>query len=362
MAEEGSGGGERSQDPTARRLEKAREEGNVAQSREVQMLIVLASFLVFFLIFSGDAVKQFVIRMETIMGHFADISPDMGSVYVAMHSAQEACLKITVPFAFVGTVATLIIGFLQTSFLFRPEAIKPDLSRLSPLKGIKRIFGITNLVEMAKSVTKLVMFCLVLYGVALGTLKVSHEAERWTAERLVREMSSWFIYATLIVLIVQCCIAVLDDVWTRYHRFSQLKMSFQDIKEEYRQTEGDPHVKGRLKAIRLSRSRQRMIQNVKKAAVVITNPTHYAVALKYDSETDSAPQIIAKGVDELAARIRTAAEDARVPVVANPPLARALHALPLESEIPPEYFQPVATIIAYVMKLKTPGSRAQGHQ
>ena len=105
-----------------------------------------------------------------------------------------------------------------------------------------------------------------------------------------------------------------------------------------------------------------MIQNVKKAAVVITNPTHYAVALKYDSETDSAPKIIAKGVDELAARIRTAAEDARVPVVANPPLARALHALPLESEIPPEYFQPVATIIAYVMKLKTPGSRAQGHQ
>ncbi|QEO16884.1 EscU/YscU/HrcU family type III secretion system export apparatus switch protein [Acetobacter vaccinii] len=360
MAEEGSGGGERSQAPTEHRLRTAREEGNIAQSREVQMLVSLGSFLIFAVMFAGPTAQRFVAHMRGIMEHAATIPPDMGSVYGTVLLAGREGLLLGVPFVMVGFVVTIVFGLLQTGFLFRPEALVPDLMRLSPMKGLKRIFGVTNIVELLKSLVKFLVFGFLLYGVAKGTLAVAPEAERWTAQRLVRELASWFVYATLVILAVQCCIAVLDDVWTRYHRTSGLRMSFQDLKEEFRQTEGDPHVKGRLRQLRQRRARQRMVQDVAKATVVVTNPTHYAVALKYETGTDAAPQIVAKGVDDMAARIRAAAEDARVPIVANPPVARALYTLPLESEIPPEYFQSVAAIIAYVMKLKTPGARAPG--
>ncbi|RFD21569.1 flagellar type III secretion system protein FlhB [Komagataeibacter melaceti] len=359
MADEGSGGGERSQAPTERKLQTAREEGNVAQSRELPMLLVLGAFLIIFTLTSAQSGTRFVAHMRGIMGHFDSIPPDMTSIKrAAMQSGMEGVL-LAAPLVCISIVVTLICGLLQTGFLWRPEALVPDLTRLSPMRGIKRLFSLSNLVETLKSCTKFIVFGLLLYGVAKGTLQVAPEAERWTITRLTKELTSWFAYATLVVLVVQCAIALLDDLWTRYNRIRGLRMSFQDIKEENRQTEGDPLVKRRLQIIRRKRARRRMLDAVKTATVVVTNPTHYAVALLYETGTESAPQIIAKGTDDLAARIRHAAEDARVPVIANPPLARALYTIPLDSEIPPEYFQPVAAIIAYVMKLKTPGSRTQ---
>ncbi|ACI53168.1 type III secretion exporter [Gluconacetobacter diazotrophicus PA1 5] len=355
---EGSGGGEKSQDPTGKRLETAREEGNVAQSRELLMLAILGGFLLVFTMATADSARRFVAHVGGTMEHFDSIPTDMTSIYrIAVQTALEGVL-LAAPLVFTGFVVTIACGMLQTGFLYRPQAILPDITRLSPMRGLQRMFGMTNVVEMLKSLTKFVVFGVVLYAVAKGTLHVAPEAERWSMLRLVSELSSWFAYAVLVVLLVQCVIAILDDLWTRYHRIVGLRMSFQDIKDEFRQTEGDPKVKGRLKQMRRRRARRRMLQAVKTATVVITNPTHYAVALSYESGADSAPKIVASGTDELAARIRHAAEDAKVPVVANPPLARALHALPLDSEIPSEYFQPVAAIIAYVMKLKTPGARA----
>ncbi|GAB6969124.1 flagellar biosynthesis protein FlhB [Komagataeibacter kakiaceti JCM 25156] len=358
MADEGSGGGERSQAPTERKLQSAREEGNVAQSRELQMLLALGGFLLIFTLTSARSGHRFIEHMRGIMSHFDSIPQDMTSIQrVAIQMGLEGAL-LAAPLVCVSIVVVTICGLLQTGFLWRPEALAPDLTRLSPMRGIKRLFSLTNLIETLKSCTKFIVFGFLLYGVAKGTIQIAPEAERWTTIRLTKELISWFAYATLIILVVQCGIALLDDLWTRYNRIRGLRMSFQDIKEEARQTEGDPLVKRRLQMIRRRRARRRMIEAVQKATVVVTNPTHYAVALLYESGMDSAPQIVAKGADDLAARIRHAAEDARVPVVANPPLARALYTLPLDSEIPPEYFQPVAAIIAYVMKLKTPGSRA----
>jgi flagellar biosynthesis protein FlhB len=358
MADEGSGGGEKSQAPTGKRLETAREEGNVAQSRELLMFVVLGAFLMVFTMTAADSGRKFVEHMRGAMEHFDSIPPDMTSLHrVAIRMSFEG-VRLAAPLVLTSVAVIIACSMLQTGFLFRPEALIPDIARLSPMRGLKRMFGVTNLVEMGKSLTKFGVFGLVLYGVAKGTLRVAPEAERWTTTHLVRELVSWFGYAVLIILMVQSVIALLDDLWTRYHRIVGLRMSFQDVKDEFRQTEGDPHVKGRLKQMRRRRARRRMLQAVKKATVVITNPTHYAVALAYESGADGAPKIVASGTEEVAARIRHAAEDAKVPVVSNPPLARALYALPLESEIPPEYFQPVAAIIAYVMKLRTPGSRA----
>ncbi|GAN70613.1 EscU/YscU/HrcU family type III secretion system export apparatus switch protein [Acetobacter syzygii] len=355
MADDSSG--EKSQAPTGKRLESAREEGNIAQSREVQLLVILSGFLIVFTTSTGLSAYKFARHMHGLMAHFDSIPFDGASLYRATIQAMLEGMWLAAPLVCTGVVVTLGFGVLQTGFLFRPAAIMPDIMRLSPAKGIKRLFSKNNLVETAKSIIKLVVFGFVLLGVAKETLRVAPVSERWSVPHLTRELVSWFVYATLVVLVVQAVIAVLDDVWTRWNRLQQLRMSFQDIKDEAKNMDGDPKVKARQRQIRMRR-RRRMLQATKEATVVITNPTHYAVALQYENGIHSAPKIVAKGTDELAARMREAAEEARVPIVPNPPLARALYTLPLDSEIPSEYFQSVATIIAYVLKLKTPGARA----
>ncbi len=350
--------GEKSQAPTGKRLETAREEGNIAQSREVQLVVILSGFLIVFTTTTGLSAFKFAKHMYGLMAHFDSIPFDRASLYRASIQAMLEGAWLAAPLVGTGLVVTLAFGVLQSGFLFRPQAVIPDIMRLSPAKGMKRLFSKNNLVETLKSLIKLTVFGLVLFGVAKETLRVAPLSERWSVPHLTRELVSWFVYATLVVLAVQAVIAVLDDVWTRWNRLQQLRMSFQDIKDETKEMDGDPKVKARQRQIRMRR-RRRMVQAVKEeATVVITNPTHYAVALQYENGVNSAPKIVAKGTDELAARMREAAEEVRVPIVPNPPLARALYTLPLDSEIPPEYFQPVAAIIAYVMKLKTPGSRA----
>ncbi|MFT8419716.1 MAG: flagellar type III secretion system protein FlhB [Acetobacter sp.] len=355
MADDSSG--EKTQAPTGKRLETAREEGNIVQSREVQLLIVLSGFLIVFTTTTGLSAYRFTRHMQGLMGHFDSIPFDRASLYRAAVQAMLEGMWLAAPLVATGVIITLSYGFLQSGFLFRPQAIMPDIMRLSPAKGMKRLFSKNNLVETAKGIVKMAVFGAVLYGVAKETLRVAPVSERWSVPHLTHELISWFVYATLVVLVVQAVIAVLDDVWTRWHRLQQLRMSFQDIKDEAKNMDGDPKVKARQRQIRMRR-RRRMVQAVKESTVVVTNPTHYAVALQYENGVNSAPKIVAKGTDELAARMREAAEEARVPIVPNPPLARALYTLPIDSEIPAEYFQPVAAIIAYVMKLKTPGSRA----
>lgn len=356
MADEGSD--DRSQAPTGKKLQKAREEGNVAQSRESQMLAVLSVFILVFSTTTATSGRSFLRHMRGLMEHFDSIPPDGALLGQMIQQAMREGIMLMLPLITVGGAVVIAFSMLQTQFLFRPEALVPDITRLSPLAGVKRLFGVTNLIELLKSLTKFIVFGSVLYGVAKGTLRVAPEAERWTVPRLTSELISWFVYATLVILAVQLVIAALDELWTRYHRIQKLRMSHQDIKDEFKQDEGDPKVKAKQKQIRMRRSRQRMMQAVRQSTVIITNPTHYAVALVYESSSDKAPTIVGKGVDELAARIREEAEKAKVPIVSNPPLARGLYTLPLDSEIPPEYFQPVAAIIAYVIKLKTPGSRA----
>ncbi|WP_336946242.1 EscU/YscU/HrcU family type III secretion system export apparatus switch protein [Asaia sp. HN010] len=357
MAEESSSE-DRTQAPTARRLSKAREDGNVAQSRETQMLLVLGVFLAVFALVGTASATRFVTHMHGLIEHFSTPVDDMATIGVVTQQALKEGIILMAPMALASLFTVIVFSMFQTQFLFRPQALAPDITRLSPLAGLKRVFSVRNLVELLKSLTKFLIFGIVLYSIASGTLDIAPEAERWTIRRLTYELVSWFIYATLIILLVQAGIAALDELWTRYSRVQKLRMSHQDIKDETKQEDGDPKIKAKRHQIRMRRARQRMIQSVKKATVVVTNPTHYAVALYYESTEAAAPKIVAKGADELAARIREAAQDARVPIVNSPPLARGLYALPLDTEIPPEFFKPVAAIIAYVIKLKTPRSRA----
>lgn len=357
MAESNSDSGEKTHDPTAKRLEKAREDGNVAQSRELNILAILALFLISFTIFTKNSTYLFFKKNMGIMNHFYSADLDKHSLYKIFTNSFFEGISFSFPFIISSLFAILASSLLQTNFLFRPQALMPDITKLSPMKGLKRIFGINNIIEMMKSLIKMAIFSFILYGIAKQTLHIAPEAEKWNPLQLLTELSAWFSYATLMILFIQAIIAVFDNLWTRYHRFSKLKMSLQEIKDETKQTEGDPHIKSKQRMIRRKRARQRMMQAVKQSTVVIMNPTHYAIALEYDVLKGSAPILVAKGMNDIAFKIKETAEDSKIPVIRNPQLARNLYPLPLESEIPAEYFPAVAAVIAYVMKLKTAGSR-----
>ena len=309
---------EKSQAPTGKRLETARDEGNIAQSREVQLLVVLSAFLIVFTTTTGMSAYQFTRHMRGLMAHFDSIPFDRASLYRASVQAVLEGAWLAAPLVGTGVLVTLGFGLLQSGFLFRPTAIMPDISRLSPAKGVSRLFSKNNLIETAKGLVKLSVFGGVLYGVAKETLRVAPVSERWSVYHLTQELISWFVYATLVILMVQAVIAVLDDVWTRWHRLQKLRMSFQDVKDEAKDMDGDPKVKARQRQIRMTR-RRRMVQATREATVVVTNPTHYAVALQYENGVNSAPKIVAKGTDELAARMREAAEETQAVLVVTTP-------------------------------------------
>jgi flagellar biosynthetic protein FlhB len=241
---------------------------------------------------------------------------------------------------------------LQTGFAFSAERLKPDLSKLSPLSGLKRIFGLEGLSNLVKGFLKIAIV-----GTAVWTTlwpmrgQLTLLLDESTAD-MAGDMVHLIIRILIAALAVLAVIAVLDYSLQRYRFLQRNRMSKQEVKDEMKQTDGDPAVKARIRKVRIERSRRRMMAQVPEATVVITNPTHYAVALKYESGKMAAPVCVAKGMDALALRIRAVAEEADVPIVENPPLARALYAsVELDEAVPPEQYKAVAQVIGYVMRL-----------
>jgi flagellar biosynthetic protein FlhB len=275
----------------------------------------------------------------------------------ALRAASLAGLAAAAPFALAALLAGAASVLLQTGFLINANALQPDFARLSPLAGLRRVFGATTLIDTGKGLLKVFAAGAVLVMVLQGALPGLRTAMFWTAAGLLDHTVRLLLHVLLAVLAVQGAVTLLDVVRTQLKHAGDLRMSREDIRQEARDTEGDPQVKARLRQLRQQRSRQRMMAAVPKATVVVTNPTHYAIALIYDRSAGGAPRVVAKGVDTVAARIRAVAEENMVPMVANPPLARALYRVELDAEIPAEHFQAVAEIIAYIWRLR---SRAGG--
>jgi flagellar biosynthetic protein FlhB len=245
------------------------------------------------------------------------------------------------------TVATLA----QTRLSLRTKALHPDFGRLSPRKGMARLFGAESILETAKSLTKLIVVGAVLFQVLRRDLARLEALPAAPLELLSGQLISVVTRLLAAVCVAQTVIAGVDLFWLWRHHQRQLRMSRSDVRDEHKETDGDPAIKMRIRRIRMGRARQRMLAAVEKATVVVTNPTHYAVALAYDGDSGGVPRIVAKGVDTVAARIREAAREHGVPIVENRPLARALHQLPLNAGIPPELYKAVAELIAYVWRL-----------
>ena len=338
--------GEKTEHPSQRRLEKAREDGRAPVSRDASMLAGLTAGLA---VLAAQADGAGVARWLT--ASLQQTSYQGGATFA---QAGHTLLLAAGPPAAAGLAAFAAATLLQTSFLVHGAALQPDLSRISPLSGIKRVFSPQTLVQLAKSLVKLGVMAACLFVAIRRVLPDLPAMPGATPESLLHQATAHARQLVLLLLGAQTVIAGADVAWERLRHMRQLKMSLQELRDEHKDSEGNPQIKQRLRQLARSRARRRMMRAVPKASVVITNPTHYAVALAYERGAQGAPRLVAKGADEVAARIRELAREHRVPIVANPPLARALFRVEIDTEIPAEHFKAVAEVIAFVWRLRSP--------
>ncbi len=352
MAEE-QDDSQKTEEPTRKRIEEAEKKGQIAFSREIGSFMLLFAFTVLLFTLGPGLFKDTQLLIRAYIEKPDTIAMDEGSFQVLMSDlALEILFLLMIPFVIFFLIA-LASGFSQNKFVFSATPLSPDLEKISPLKGLKRLFSMRSVTEFLKGIIKIVLVAGVTAYVLIPDM---NHIQQMPDSELTSTLYFTFeaIRKMLIgILITLFFIAVLDFFYQRYEYLHGLRMSKQEIKDEYKQMEGDPHVKARIRSIRMERARQRMMSNVPKADVVITNPTHYAVALKYDAKEMKAPKVTAKGLDNIALKIREVAEENRIPIVENPPLARILYdTTDIDKEIPFEHYKAVAEVIGYVYRLK----------
>lgn len=353
MADQGDDN-QKTEEPTQRKLDEARRRGDVPTSREVgAALAILAALIMVGGLGPGMAAG--------LAGEFLPLVENPGDIILS--SPADAFQLMARLAGGVGLILLpaagllLAAGFLgavgQGSIVIAGERIQPKLNRLSPLAGLKRLLSLRNLVEFLKGLGKVASITLAFVLVVAPTLDQAEAMVLTDAGVLPLLLIDVTVDLLLGVLVAVIIIAVLDLLWQRLSWHRQQRMSMQELKEEFRQAEGDPHLKAKIKQLRRDRARNRMFAELPGATVVITNPTHFAVALRYDLSKAPAPICVAKGMDLVALRIRKVATDHHVPIVENPPLARTLHAgLEIGEEVQPEHYVMVAELIAYVLNLK----------
>jgi len=343
---------EHTEDPTPKRLDEALRRGDVVKSAEINAWFMIAGGALALVAFAGPTVASLEATFRGLLAHSYQIRTDgPGLIGLAHTLAIEILAPLAIPLLVLG-VAAFAGSAIQHRVIFSAEPIRPQLSKISPGAGLARLFSRQALANFAKGVAKLALIGAVMAALIWpqrhrlqGTISADPvEILPFTQTLLMRMLGT--------VVAILAVVAAADYLFQYRQWYERQKMSVQEMKEEYRQTEGDPIIKGKLKQLRNARMRKRMMAAVPKASVVITNPTHFAVALKYQRGMN-APVCVAKGVDLIARKIREIAEAHDVPVVENPPLARTLHAtVEIDQEIPPEHYRAVAEIIGYIMRLR----------
>ena len=352
MAEEQQGQ-ERTEQPTAKRLNEARKKGQVARSRELNTLLVMLASAIALWLLSGPAVSGITDIMSAALSPTGDLlkTPELIPAHLA--SVMLSALTLITPFLLLTVVAALAGPAVMGGLLFSPEAVAFKLDKLDPIKGLGRVFSTKGLIELVKALLK---FFLVL-GVAVLVYKYM---EREVMALITFDVMDGIVRAGGMIMLALVLlsatlvlIAAIDVPYQLWSHNKQMKMTKQEIKDESKETDGRPEVKARVRQLQREASQRRMLQDVPDADVVITNPTHYSVALKYDTDGSGAPRVIAKGQDLIALKIRSIAIEHGVTIYEEPPLARALHGTTeIGDEIPGPLFLAVARVLAYVFHLK----------
>jgi flagellar biosynthesis protein FlhB len=343
---------DKTEEPTPRKLEQAREKGDIVYTPEVGSALSLIALTGIVAFMAGPISSQMAHAFIGFLSMPDQFSTQPGALEAILGQIGLKLLAIFGLLCLALAGAGVAARYIQDKPTFTGEKLQPKIEKLNPVEGFKRVFGKQAFASFLKSLAKLG----VVGGVMLWAL--------WPKDSTLENMSLLDVSALLpyvqdrVVAMLMALasasalIAVVDYVFTRQSFMKRMRMSRREIKEEFRQQDGDPMVKAKLRQIRIQRSRQRMMQNVPQASVIITNPTHYAVALKYDPIETPAPICLAMGVDAVAARIREVAEENDIPIVEDPPLARALFATAeLDQPIPKEHYEAVAKVIGFVMRL-----------
>lgn len=351
MAEEGDTS-DKTQDPTGKRLSEAHDRGDVVKSNEVNTWFVIAGATFLISSFSGSIASGVMVPMQNLLMHAAEIRVD-GPGILSLVARLEWLLLTTLGIPlFLLLVAAVGSHLVQHAPVWSVDPLIPKLSKLSPLAGAKRLFSKQAAANFAKNLLKVIVLGVIMVTV-MWPERLHVEALLRIDPALMLEIArSLSVKLMSTVVAFLAFVAALDYFFQYRQWFERQKMSLQEVKDEYKQSEGDPHVKGRIRQIRLTRMRKRMMKAVPTASVIITNPTHYAVALKYERGMP-APICVAKGTDLIALKIREIATANDIPIVENVPLARSLHAaVEIDDEIPVEHYHAVAEIIGYVLRLR----------
>lgn len=353
MAEE-KGAQDKSEKPTPKRRSQAREKGQVSKSQELSGVMVLMAGLVGFLLFGAYIYNQIMGFMRFMLSGVAQTTITRDGVLGMFTDWSVFFFSTIAPILLFVVLAAVIINVIQVGFLWAPTRIKPDLKKINPLSGLKRLFSKQTVFNLFKNIMKLVVVGAVAY------FTVSAEWEQLAQLGDQKDVISILLYLMSVcfkifwrAVLAMLVLAVLDWAYTKYEFEKNLKMSKQEVKDEYKQSEGDPKVKARIRSLQREASRKRMMSSVPEADVVITNPTHLAVALAYKAGEMDAPQVVAKGANKMAEKIKDAAREAGVPIVEDKPLARALFKMAeVGQTIPFELYEAVATILAHVYRQK----------
>ncbi len=344
---------QKTEQPTQKRLDEALKKGNVPVSKEVANFFVLSALAAIVAWCTPNMLRQTGRLLTPLLADADSLPVDANGIgKLLLHIVLGGMGIVAVPML-MGIVAVLAASFLQNGFVVSSEPVMPKFSRLSPLEGIKRMFSMRSVIELVKSLAKLGIVGYVAFLAVYPELTNIKRLPNSNTEAMLMFLLMLASRMTLGVAIAMFIIAILDTLYQRFQYFKSLRMTRQEIKDEYKQAEGDPMVKQRLRRLRMERAKNRMMSNVPKSDVVITNPTHFAVALQYDSASMKAPKVVAKGQDLIALKIRELAKANDVPIVENPPLARALFdAADIDEEIPTAQYEAVAKVISYVYQLK----------
>lgn len=352
-------GGEKTEEPTSKKLTDARNDGKVAKSKELDNavgLLLLFVLLQVMMSYVGNGLIGLFDAFYGRISEFVSLNKSGLTGRAVSQILQKAIIEmilIVLPFFAVGFLAMVAINILQVKWKVTTKPLKPNFGKFNPINGMKRLFSKDSLIELIKSLAKIILISWVAYSSIKDNSRNLLLLYDMSLMQAVMLTGSVVINTGMKISMAYFVIAILDYIYQKWKFKDDLKMTKQEVKDEYKNTEGDPQIKGKQRQRMREASQRRMMQDVPNADVVITNPTHYAVALKYDAQKAEAPIVLAKGTDYLALQIKEKAKEAKVEIVENKPLARMLYAnVEIGEEIPPELYQTVAEILAAVYRMK----------
>ena len=354
FAKEGQDG-EKTEEPTAKKLEDARKKGQVMRSTEVVTAATLLAFFFMLKIFVGFIGNRFMTSFRQTIGFISDYTSEPFTLNTARTIIRGSFWNIIVaafPIMIVGLVVTIVAIVFQVKWKVTAEPLKPKFDKFNPVTGMKRLFSKDKIMDLFKSIAKVVILAYVVYSYLKNQWPLIYKMYSYTLPQAIAVIGDTVINVGIRISALFAVIALFDLFYQKWKYHQDMMMSKQEVKDEYKNSEGDPKVKSQQKQRMQQASQRRMMQDLPNADVVITNPTHLAVAIKYDKDTNKAPVVVAKGADYLAQKIKDRARENAIEIVENKPLARMLyHNVEIGAEIPPELYQMVAEVLAYVYSL-----------